>query len=88
MSIRTKVVTFSELMEFEQRPYLVIPNYQRPYSWGVEQIEALFDTLARHPATARLVQRTLLLEQPLPRHLALQQSLVGARIPVPVIGTR
>ena len=51
----------------------------------VAQIEALFDTLARHPATARLVQRTLLLEQPLPRHLALQQSLVGARIPVPVI---
>ncbi len=43
MSIRTKVVTFSELMEFEQRPRLVIPNYQRPYSWGVEQIEALFE---------------------------------------------
>ena len=43
MSIRTKVVTFSELMEFEDRPYLVIPNFQRPYSWGVEQIEALFE---------------------------------------------
>ena len=43
MSIRTKVVTFSELMEFEGRPYLVIPNFQRPYSWGVEQIEALFE---------------------------------------------
>ena len=43
MSIRTKVVTFSELMEFEGRPHLVIPNFQRPYSWGVEQIEALFE---------------------------------------------
>lgn len=43
MSIRTKVVTFSELMEFEDRPYLVIPNFQRPYSWGVEQIEVLFE---------------------------------------------
>ena len=43
MSIRTKVVTFSELMEFEGRPYLVIPNFQRPYSWGVEQIEVLFE---------------------------------------------
>ena len=43
MSIRTKVVTFSELMEFEGRPYLVIPNFQRPYSWGVEHIEALFE---------------------------------------------
>jgi hypothetical protein len=52
---------------------------------GVAAIEALFDALARQPATARLVQRTLLLEQPLPRHLALQQSLAGARIPVPVI---
>ncbi len=52
---------------------------------NVAQVEALFDALARHPATARLVQRTLLLEQPLPRHLALQQSLAGARIPVPVI---
>ncbi len=52
---------------------------------NVAQIEALFDTLARHPATARLVQRTVLLEQPLPRHIALAQSLAGARIPVPVI---
>ena len=43
MSIRTKVVTFSELMEYEDRPYLVIPNFQRPYSWGVEQIEVLFE---------------------------------------------
>lgn len=43
MSIRTKVVTFSELMKFEDRPYLVIPNFQRPYSWGVEQIEVLFE---------------------------------------------
>ena len=43
MSIRTKVVTFSELMKFEDRPYLVIPNFQRPYSWGIEQIEVLFE---------------------------------------------
>lgn len=52
---------------------------------SVAQIESLFATLAREPATARLVQRTLLLEQPLPRYLALQESLAGARIPVPVI---
>lgn len=52
---------------------------------SVAQIEALFDALAGQPPTARLVQRTVLLEQPLPRHLALQQSLAGARIPVPVI---
>ena len=43
MSIRTKVVTFSELMKFEDRPFLVIPPFQRPYSWGVEQIEVLFE---------------------------------------------
>lgn len=52
---------------------------------SVAQVESLFDTLARHPATGRLVQRTLLLEQPLPRHLALAHSLADARIPVPVI---
>ncbi len=52
---------------------------------SVAQVEALFETLARQPATARLVQRTLLLEQPLPRHLALAQSLARAHIPVPVI---
>ncbi len=52
---------------------------------SVAAIEALFDALLCQPATARLVQRTLLLEQPLPRHLALQQSLAGARLPAPVI---
>jgi hypothetical protein len=67
-----------------------VPNYRvtldgnETYT-SVAQIETLFDSLARQHATARLVQRTLLLEQPLPRHLALQQSLAGARIPVPVI---
>ena len=51
----------------------------------VAQVEALFEALARRPSTARLLQRTLLLEQPLARAVALESCLRDARIPVPVI---
>ena len=41
-NISSKVVSFAELMTFGGAKHLLIERYQRPYAWGVEEIEALF----------------------------------------------
>lgn len=41
-NISSKVVSFAELMTFGDVNHLLIERYQRPYAWGVEEIEALF----------------------------------------------
>lgn len=44
-----------------------------------------WQALSQAPALRRLMQRTLLLEQPLPRRIALDESLARLDIPVPII---
>jgi uncharacterized protein with ParB-like and HNH nuclease domain len=41
-NISSKVVSFSEIMTYEDCDHLLIEKYQRPYAWGVEEIDALF----------------------------------------------
>jgi hypothetical protein len=41
-NISSKVVSFAEIMTYEDCDHLLIEKYQRPYAWGVEEIEALF----------------------------------------------
>lgn len=41
-NISSQVVSFSELMTYEDCNHLLIEKYQRPYAWGVEEIDALF----------------------------------------------
>lgn len=52
---------------------------------SAEALGAFWHALSRAPSLHRLVQRTLLLEQPLPRRIALQQSVARLDIPVPLI---
>lgn len=50
-----------------------------------EALGGFWQALARSPHSAGLLRRTLLLEQPLPRRVALGQSIAGLGIGVPVI---
>lgn len=52
---------------------------------SLEPLQELFAALRSRPATARLLQRTLLLEQPLARQVALINTRGLASLPVPVI---
>jgi hypothetical protein len=50
-----------------------------------DALGGFWQALTRSPQTAGLLRRTLLLEQPLPRRVALGQSIAGLGIGVPVI---
>jgi len=52
---------------------------------GVNALAAFWEMLFREPLLQPLLQRTLLLEQPLARAVALTETLTRAPIPVPVI---
>ena len=52
---------------------------------SAEALGEFWAALSRSPAAQPLLQRTLLLEQPLPRHLALDASIASLGIQVPVI---
>ncbi|MBP3224592.1 MAG: DUF262 domain-containing protein [Campylobacter sp.] len=37
--------TIAEFLQTTQKEKILIPEYQRPYAWGFDQIEALFSDL-------------------------------------------
>ena len=52
---------------------------------SADALGAFWHALSQAPALRRLMQRTLLLEQPLPRKIALDESVARLDIPVPII---
>lgn len=52
---------------------------------SADALGAFWQALSQAPALRRLVQRTLLLEQPLPRKTALDEPVARLDIPVPII---
>ena len=52
---------------------------------SADALDAFWQGLCAEPRLYKLLQRTLLLEQPLPRRVALEQSIAGFDIDVPVI---
>jgi hypothetical protein len=52
---------------------------------GADALGAFWHALSQAPALRGLMQRTLLLEQPLPRKIALDESVTRLDIPVPII---
>jgi hypothetical protein len=52
---------------------------------NVESLSVFVQALSKHEATQRLLERTLLIEQPLPRAIALEEKMPSMPLNIPVI---
>ena len=74
----------SAVLDAHTRDYRVTLDGNETFA-DTQALGAFWQALAKAPQTASLLERTLLLEQPLPRRIALDASIANLGINVPVI---
>lgn len=74
----------SAVLDAQTKDYRVTLDGNESFA-DAQALGAFWQALAKAPQTASLLKRTLLLEQPLPRRIALDASIANLGISVPVI---